>query len=35
MKLFIVDAFANNIFEGNQAGVILFENDKNYEKYSS
>ena len=30
MKLFIVDAFANNIFEGNQAGVILFENDENF-----
>ncbi len=28
MKLFIVDAFTNQIFGGNQAGVVLLENDE-------
>lgn len=30
MKLFIVDAFANKIFQGNQAGVVLLECNENF-----
>jgi PhzF family phenazine biosynthesis protein len=30
MELFIVDAFTNQIFGGNQAGVVLLSKDENF-----
>lgn len=34
MELFIVDAFTNQIFGGNQAGVVLLDEDENFPKAS-
>ncbi len=34
MKLYIADSFTNKIFSGNQAGVVLLEEDESFPEYS-
>ena len=30
MKIFVCDAFSSKIFKGNQAGVVILEENENY-----